>query len=80
MAPIGSASTDYYALLAENLVDVVGLFRRRRDETGLYLETWSDGVWTDGPTTLGRFVYDGEPGAEPVEPDVAERLFPGSTS
>ena len=69
------ATTDYYALLStDDLVTPIGLFRIRRDG-GLWIESWADGAWIDGPYTLGRHVYDGEPGAERITLDQAQRLM-----
>ena len=67
--------TDYYALLSPaDLATPVGLFRVRRSGGGLYIESWTGGAWIDGPYTLGRYVYDGEPGAEAITEAEADRI------
>jgi hypothetical protein len=68
--------TDYWVLLSSvDLTTPTGLFRVRRDATGLFIESWAGGdTWTDGPYTLGRYVYDGEPGADKIDESRVEAV------
>lgn len=68
-------TTDYYALLAPaDLKTPVGVFRVRRSHGGLFIESWARGAWIDGPYSLGRHVYDGEPGAHAITVADADRI------
>jgi hypothetical protein len=73
--------TTYYKLWNQNYDAVAALYRIRRTADELFIERWHPilGAWTEGPPTFGRFVYEGDDGADEIsEGEVFHLIASGS--
>jgi hypothetical protein len=67
----------YFRLINVFTGEATGVFRKRVDETGLYLERFDPktGGWIEDTPALAGYVYNGEVGAEEVTVEAARDLM-----
>lgn len=70
-------ATRYFRLLDPQFRTATSAFRIRESDGGLFVERWdtAEKAWTEAPSTLLRFVNEGELGADEISQAEAESLI-----